>query len=95
MIVCSCNVLTKAGVIAAAEAMALAEPGRPVTAGRIFRALGTRPQCGTCLSLIRKIVAEAGATVSCPEPLSMVAEDQGELTVVEMDIAFDVAGRVA
>lgn len=95
MIVCSCNVLTKARVIAAAEAMTQVEPGRPITAGRIFRALGTRPQCGTCLSLIRRIAAEAGATVSCPEPLAMVAEDQQDLTVIEIDLAFDATGRVA
>ncbi|MBZ0229504.1 MAG: (2Fe-2S)-binding protein [Bauldia sp.] len=94
MIVCSCNVLTEARVIAAAEALGTAEPARPVTAGRIFRALGTRPQCGTCLSLIRRISAEAGATVSCPEPLATVAEDRRDLTLVEIDIVFDVAERV-
>jgi bacterioferritin-associated ferredoxin len=94
MIVCSCRVLTKAAVMTAAEAMARAEPGRPVTAGRIFRALGTRPQCGTCLPVIRRLAAEAGAVVSCPEPLATVAEDAGDLTVVEIDIAFDVVERV-
>jgi len=93
MIVCSCRVLTRAAVMAAAEAMARAEPGRPVTAGRVFRALGTRPDCGTCLPLIRRLAAEAGALVSCPEPLATVAEDVRELTVVEIDIAFDLVER--
>ena len=79
--------------MAAAEAMARAEPGRPVTAGRVFRALGTRPDCGTCLPLIRRLAAEAGALVSCPEPLATVAEDVRELTVVEIDIAFDLVER--
>ena len=94
MIVCSCNVLTKARVAATAQALSQ-EPGRPVTAGRIFRALGARPQCGGCLTLIRQIAADAGATVTCPEPLAMVSEDEGKMTVMESDIAFDVASRVA
>ena len=95
MIVCSCNVLTKARVIDAAERLARADPGRPVTAGRIFRALDTRPQCGTCLSLIRRIAAEAGAMVSCPEPLASVANERDEMSAAEVDMAFDLSGRVA
>jgi bacterioferritin-associated ferredoxin len=75
MIVCSCNVLTKARVIAAADRLLRDDPSRPVTAGRIFRALGVRPGCGTCFSLIRTIVAEAGVTFTCPEPLASEAED--------------------
>lgn len=94
MIVCSCKVLTRARVMAAAEALARAEPGRPVTAGRVFRALGAKPQCGTCMPLIRRIAAEAGAVVSCPEPLASVAEEIGGFTVIEIDIAFDGIGRV-
>jgi bacterioferritin-associated ferredoxin len=75
MIVCSCNVLTKARVIAAADRLLRDDPTRPVTAGRIFRALGVRPNCGTCFSLIRTIIAEAGLAFTCPEPLASEAED--------------------
>ncbi len=56
-------------------ALAAEDPGRPLTPGRIFRALGARPQCGTCFALIRRIVADAGLTFTCPEPLATVAED--------------------
>lgn len=75
MIVCSCSVLTKARVLAAAERLFREDPYRPVTAGRIFRALGARPNCGTCFTLIRHIVAEAGFSFTCPEPLASEAED--------------------
>jgi bacterioferritin-associated ferredoxin len=76
MIVCSCNVLTKARVIAAADRLLRDEPDRPVTAGRIFRALGVRPNCGTCFSLIRQIIADAGLSFTCPEPLASEAEER-------------------
>lgn len=93
MIICSCNVLTKARIAAAADTLARENPGRPVTPGRIFRALGTRPQCGTCFALVRRIVADAGIAFTCPEPLATVAEDN--LSAAEMEIAFDQAEKVA
>jgi len=76
VIVCSCAVLTKSGVLAAAEALAGELPHRPVTAGRVFRALGAKPQCGICYGPIRAIIAEAGLAFTCPEPLASEAEDQ-------------------
>jgi bacterioferritin-associated ferredoxin len=76
MIVCSCAVLTKALVLAAAKALARELPYRPVTAGRVFRALGARPQCGICYGPIRRIIAEAGLAFTGPEPLASEAEDQ-------------------
>jgi bacterioferritin-associated ferredoxin len=76
MIVCSCAVLTKARVLAAAEGLARERPSRPVTAGRVFRALGAKPQCGICHGPIRTIIAEAGLAFTCPEPLASEAEDQ-------------------
>ena len=69
------------------------DPGRPLTPGRIFRTLGARPQCGTCFALIRRIVADAGLTFTCPEPLATVAEDN--LSAAEMEIAFDQSEKVA
>jgi bacterioferritin-associated ferredoxin len=93
MIICSCNVLTKARIAAAAEALAREAPDRPVTPGRCFRALGARPQCGTCFALVRRIVADAGITFTCPEPLATVAD--GDLSPTDMDNAFDRADNVA
>ena len=93
MIICSCNVLSKARIAAAAETLARENPDRPVTPGRCFRALGVRPQCGTCFALVRRIVADAGITFTCPEPLATVADDN--LSAAEMDNAFDRADHVA
>jgi len=76
MIVCSCAVLSKARILAAAEALARELPYRPVTAGRVFRALGARPQCGICYRPIRAIIAEAGLAFTCPEPLASEAEEE-------------------
>jgi bacterioferritin-associated ferredoxin len=75
MIVCSCNVLTKKRVVAAAEKLFDESPARAVTPGRILRELGVRAQCAVCFSLIRAIVAEAGVMVTCPEPLAASAEE--------------------
>ena len=74
MIVCSCNVLTKAGVVAAAEKLARETPARPITPGRILRELGVKAQCAVCFSLIRTTVASAGVMVTCPEPIATDAE---------------------
>ena len=75
MIVCSCNVLSKKCVVAAAEALIRENPTRAVTPGRILRELGVKAQCAVCFGLIRRIVAEAGVLVTCPEPLATEAEE--------------------
>jgi bacterioferritin-associated ferredoxin len=95
MIFCSCNVLTSASILAAAERLARAEPDRPLTPGRIFRALGARPQCGTCFSLIRQAIADAGLKFTCPEPLATDAEDAVRVDILELEVAFDVTHKVA
>lgn len=85
MIVCSCNVLTNARILSAAQALAATDPFRPITPGRLFRALGARPNCGTCFPTIRAIVADAGLVFTCPEPLASVAE-AAEEDDEEMDV---------
>jgi bacterioferritin-associated ferredoxin len=75
MIICSCNVLTKARIIAAAEELSRQNPGRAVTPGRILRVLGVKADCTICFKMIRVIIAEAGIMVTCPEPLATVADE--------------------
>ena len=86
MILCSCNVLTRKRIVAAAEALVAADPGRPVTPARIFKMLGGRPQCGTCFPLIRQATAEAGILITCPEPLASGAEAEETLTITRVDV---------
>ena len=76
MIICSCNVLTSAGIRAAAEKLRDEEPTRPVTPGRVFLALGARPQCGSCVELVRQSLREWGFPLTCPEPLSTIADEE-------------------
>ena len=90
MIVCSCNVLTKESIHAAAGVLAVEDPFRPITPGRLFRALGARPQCGTCFSVIRTIIADAGLTFTCPEPLASVAEATEDAEESEVLVILDV-----
>ncbi len=75
MIVCSCNVLTKRIILETAAEIAAASPGRPLTPARVYRELGVRAQCTVCFTLVRKILAESGALVTCPEPLGTSAEE--------------------
>lgn len=75
MIVCSCNVLTKARVVAAAGTLMRRDSTRAVTPGRILKELGVKAQCAVCFGLIRTMVAEAGVMVTCPEPLATEAQD--------------------
>jgi bacterioferritin-associated ferredoxin len=79
MIVCSCNVLTRARIIAAAESLAADQPGRAVTPARVFRSLGVKPQCMVCFSVVRAILADAGLLITCPEPLASVAESEEDV----------------
>jgi bacterioferritin-associated ferredoxin len=99
MIICSCNVITKARILAAAAALASEQPGDPVTPGRIFRVLGARPQCGTCFAMVRRIVADAGIAFTCPEPLATVAEvtvvETVEIEVTTVEVGFDPGSKVA
>ncbi|MGD9738859.1 MAG: bacterioferritin-associated ferredoxin [Bauldia sp.] len=80
MILCSCNLLTKASLLQAADYLVTADPTRPVTAGRAFLACGKRPQCGSCVEMIRAMLRDVGMPVTCPEPLaSVAAETDGPL----------------
>ena len=76
--------------MAAAETLAADDPMRPLTPGRLFKALGARPQCGTCFSVIRAMIAEAGLTFTCPEPLASVAEAAADEEELGVFVVLDV-----
>lgn len=90
MIVCSCNVLAKSRILAAAQMLAAEDPFRPITPGRLFKALGARPNCGTCFATIRRVIADAGLTFTCPEPLASVAEAAEDQREQEILVIIDV-----
>lgn len=49
MIVCSCNALSHDDIRKAVQLVRSVRPYGPITVGELYRALGTRPKCGTCL----------------------------------------------
>jgi bacterioferritin-associated ferredoxin len=66
VIVCSCNVLSEAEILATLQSE---ETGRPRSPGQVYRCLGCAPQCGRCLITVRALLAEAriaNCEVGCP-----------------------------
>lgn len=49
MIVCSCNALSDGDIREAVDRVRAVRPYGPITVGELYRALGVRPKCGTCL----------------------------------------------
>lgn len=49
MIVCSCNVISNSEIEATVEELIASDPDVVLTPGMIYRAIGCRPKCGTCL----------------------------------------------
>ncbi len=84
MIVCHCNVLTKAAILEAIGSNPLSMPDSPV---KVHRCLGCAPQCGRCLTTVREILAEArlGAVAvgcaTCPSGGVCAHNDDRELAI--------------
>jgi bacterioferritin-associated ferredoxin len=66
LIVCSCNVLSEAQIIATLKNDNSIRPRSAIDA---HRCLGCAPRCGRCLTTIRALIAEAhiaNCEVGCP-----------------------------
>jgi bacterioferritin-associated ferredoxin len=59
MIVCHCNVLTKAAILEAIGKNPLSMPQSPV---QVHKCMGCAPQCGRCLTTVRALLEEARIT---------------------------------
>ena len=71
MIVCSCNALSHDDIRDAVQRGRQVRPYGPITVGELYRALGTRPKGGTCLSHAtehakRYDTAGGGMCCKCP-----------------------------
>ena len=51
MIVCSCSVITSDDIHRTIAWMRAASPDTIITPGKVYRALGKRPDCGGCIAL--------------------------------------------
>ena len=56
MIVCSCNVLSDAQILATLRHQ---DPAKPRSAGQAYRCLGCAPRCGRCVATVRALIANA------------------------------------
>lgn len=61
MIVCSCNRITDAEIDRTIDDLMIEDPVRVITPGEVYRALGKRPRCGTCLSLAAQLAHKRAA----------------------------------
>lgn len=89
MIVCSCNVLSDAQILATLASEPRHAPRSPVQA---YRCLGCTPNCGRCLTTVRRLLVEArsGCSVGCAE-CPAVASGHVVLSEAERRIALPVA----
>ncbi|GAA6149211.1 (2Fe-2S)-binding protein [Pseudooceanicola nitratireducens] len=51
MIVCHCNSISDRDIHAAIDWMRAADADTIITPGKVYRALGKKPDCGSCLDL--------------------------------------------
>jgi bacterioferritin-associated ferredoxin len=56
MIVCSCTMITAKDIAEAVGALRIKDPLVVLTPGLIYRHLGKRPSCGSCLPLISRLM---------------------------------------
>ena len=78
MIVCSCSVITSKDIAEAVTALRTKDPFVVLTPGLIYRELGKRPSCGSCLPLITKLMVaydEEGPSSSASAPHRSPAEE--------------------
>ena len=61
MIICHCNQITDHDVRAAVDWMRAADGTAIITAGKVWRALGKRPDCAGCLPLFLDTMAASDA----------------------------------
>lgn len=77
MIICSCNVLSEAQVLATLK---LGVNGRPRSAAQTYRCLGCAPRCGRCVETVRALILKAHlehCTVGCASCPAAEAHDHG------------------
>ena len=65
MIVCQCNAISDHDIRAAVNWMRAADPQTIITPGKVYRALGKRPDCGGCLPLFIDTMQQC-ATLQVP-----------------------------
>jgi len=68
MIVCSCAVISSEDIHRAIAWMRAADPDTIITPGKVYRALGKRPDCGGCITLFVATMRVDSNTAGPVEP---------------------------
>lgn len=72
MIICSCAHVTSSDIERAIEWMRASDPQAIVTPGKVYRALGKRPDCGGCISLfVDTMRAELRSELKSDPPMEL------------------------
>jgi len=78
MIVCSCAVITSEDIHRAIAWMRAADPDTIITPGKVYRALGKRPECGGCVALfVATMRVDSNTAVPVEPPADLPAELRG------------------
>lgn len=78
MIVCHCNSISDRDILAAIDWMRAADPDTIITPGKIYHALGKKPECGGCLDLFIGTM-ERSDNLSVPPVLTNMRPRRGRL----------------
>lgn len=85
MIICSCNVLSEAQVLATLK---LGAGGRPKSAAHTYRCLGCAPRCGRCVETVRALLVKAhleNCAVGCASCPAGEHQHEGDRQLAEAD----------
>jgi bacterioferritin-associated ferredoxin len=76
MIVCHCNSITDRDIHAAIDWMRASDRDTIITPGKVYRALGKKPDCGGCLDLFIGTM-ERSDNLGVPPMLTNLRERRG------------------
>lgn len=85
MIICSCNVLSEAQVLATLK---LGTDGRPQSAAQTYRCLGCAPRCGRCVETVRALLVRAhldNCAVGCATCPAVEHHQEGDRRLAKSD----------
>lgn len=64
-LICTCAGITRSDIERAVAALAAGEDAA-ISPGRVYRFLGKRPSCGSCMDKIREMLPKTGAAPASP-----------------------------
>jgi len=67
MIVCSCNIISSREIESAVEELVATDADVVLTPGMVFRAIGCRPKCGTCLQHVVELMHAHRDMIQAPD----------------------------